>query len=444
MLTLFAIFALAQAAPAARAPAAPAPSDICAGENCVQTGAAQLFALAEELYAAGDLAGTAQILVALTQDKHPELRAEARFRLAAVREKQSDLAGAAQALRDLLAEQPGANPARLELARILARLGKASEARAQLARAEAAGLPPEVEATVRRFSSALQSRKRRGLSLDFASGPDSNINRATGDRFVDTIIAPFALDPDARAQSGIGFSFGATAFSRDDPFGIGLVSRAGVHADLFGKARFNDIQVNLDSGPEIATPLGRMRPALTYERRWYGGDPYSTGIGGAVNLLTRLGPRRQLEFDASRVRQRIAPNRGQDGWRTALGLSVSQSLGSATTARLALRGANLDAEVTPESLRQRSASLLLARRFSPLTIFGEAGYTHTSGIEPLFLFGKTRRDHRLDLAGGLVFNRLKLSGFAPLVRMTYSDSQSNIAIYDYKRTRLDFGLSRSF
>jgi hypothetical protein len=52
----------------------------------VQASAAQLFALADKLYAEGDLAGAAGILEALTRDKHAELRAEARFRLAAVRE----------------------------------------------------------------------------------------------------------------------------------------------------------------------------------------------------------------------------------------------------------------------------------------------------------------------------------------------------------------------
>lgn len=439
MLTAIAVIALAPSAPVVAASA-----DSCAGQDCIRAGASQLFVLADRLYADGDLAGAARILEALTQDKHLELRAEARFRLAAVREKQGDLVGAARALRELLAEQPSATPARLELARILARSGDQAAARSELARAEAAGLPPEVEATVRRFSSALQSHRTRGLALEFASGPDSNINRATGDRFVDTIIAPFQLDPDARAQSGVGFSFGAQAFARDDPFGIGLLSRAGLHADLFGKTRFNDIQLNLDSGPELTTPLGRLRPAVTYERRWYGGDPYSTGLGGAANLVKAVGARTQVEIDASRVRQTIKPNRGQDGWRTSLGLSLSRAIGPATSARLSLRGANLDARVRPESLRQRSLSLLVTRRFAPLTLFGEAGFTQTAGVTPLFLFGKTRRDDRLDLAGGVVLSRFRLGGFAPLVRVTYSRSNANIAIYDYRRTRLDFGLSRSF
>ena len=439
MLISLALFTLAGLAPAV----ARAPVDAC-GQQCVQANAAQMFALADRLFAQGELDGAAEILTALTQDKHPELRAEARFRLAALREKQGDLAAAIDALNELLAEQPGANPARLELARILAKTGKASAARKQLARAEAAGLPAEVEANVRRFSSALQSRERRGLSLELAGGPDSNINRATGDRFVDTIIAPFALDPDARAQSGIGVSVGASAFSRDDLAGIGLLSRAGIHADLSGKTRFNDVQLNLDSGPEIATPLGRLRPALSYERRWYGGELYSAGLGGAANLLAGLGARTQIEIDASRVRQRIAPNRAQDGWRSAFGIKLSHRLGTATNVQLSLRAAHLDARVRPETLRQRSASVLLAQRFAPLTMFAEAGYTLTAGVEPLFLFGRTRRDRRFDFVGGLVFNRWKPGGFAPLVRVTHSVSNANIAIYDYARTRLDVGFSRSF
>src|SRR4051812_28828847 len=130
MLIFLAALALGQSSP-------PAQGDACTAEQgCVRATAAQLFALADKLYEAGDGEGAAGILQALTQDVHPELRAEARFRLAALREKMGDFAGAAQALRDLLAEQPDANPARLELARILARMGKNEEARKEIALAE--------------------------------------------------------------------------------------------------------------------------------------------------------------------------------------------------------------------------------------------------------------------------------------------------------------------
>ena len=441
MLILLAALALSQAA--ATPPSMP--SDDCVPEKgCVRTGPAQLFALADKLYDQGDAEGAAGILQALTQDIHPELRAEARFRLAALHEKMGDLPAAAQALRDLLAEQPNANPARLELARILARMGKNEEARKEIAAAERAGLPPEVEQSVRRFANAIPSTKRRGLSLEMSAGPDSNINRSTSAQYVDTIIAPFELDPDARAQSGIGFAFGGQAFTRNAIGSLDLLSRAGAHADLFTKSRFNDIQVTADSGPELDGKFGRIRPAALYERRWYGGHPYSTGFGASLNWLKQLGEKTQLELNASRVRQNIQPNRDQDAWRTSLSADIARQLAPDSTARLSLRFAALDARVKPESLRQLGAELLLAKRFPTITAYVDFAYNRTRGLAPLFLFGKTRHDWRIDLSGGVIFDKVRLAGFSPLIRVTHSDSQANIALYDYHRTRLDFGVSRSF
>jgi hypothetical protein len=386
-----------------------------------------------------------QLLESLTQDPHPEFRAEARFRLAAVREKLGDLKGAVQSLRDLLAEQPTANPARLELARILSRLGEDKAAKAELAKAEAWGLPPDVEQNVRRFASTLRtSTKRRGLTVELTAGPDSNVNRSTSSLFIDTIIAPFELDADARRQSALGFTGSLRGYSRDRIGGMTLLSDAGLRADLSTKPRFNDIQFVADSGPEIAAGNARLRPSVLYERRWFGGDPFSTGIGGQVELLAPIGARAQLGLSGSHVHQTVAKNPGQDGWRTALNADLTRAIGTATSARVSVRYGSLDAKVNAESLRQIGGGLLLAHQSRPLTLFGEVDYTRTHGIEPVFLFGKTRRDHRWDLIGGAIFNRASVAGFTPLLRMTHSDSRANIVLYDYRRTRLDVGVTRSF
>lgn len=428
----------------ALAPAPVAP-DPCAGQpSCRQVTAAQLFADADRLASRGDLAGAADLLEALTQDPHVELRSEARFRLAAVREKQGDLKGAANVLRDLLAEQPQANPARLELARILSRLGETRAARSEIAMAEAAGLPPDVEQNVRRFSGTLRTTRDRGLTVELTAGPDSNVNRSTSSLFIDTIIAPFELDADARRQSALGFTGSARGYSRDRLGGVTLLSNAGVRADLSTRPRFNDIQLALDSGPELAIGRSKARAAALYERRWFGGDQYSTGVGGQLELLAPLGSKTQLGLGGSHVRQTIARNSGQDGWRTALNADLTRLLGSGTVARASVRYAALDARVNPESLRQAGAGLLVARQWRTLTLFGEVDYTRTHGIEPMFLFGKTRRDERWDMVGGAIFNRASVGGFSPLVRVTHSDSSANIALFDYQRTRLDFGLTRSF
>jgi tetratricopeptide (TPR) repeat protein len=439
------ILLAAAASLAAATPQAPDASGSCAGQAyCQHLTAAQLFALADQLFNQGELAGAEEMLQALTQDPHLELRSEARFRLAAVREKRGNLAGAAQALRDLLAEQPGANPARLELARILALMGDTQAARSEIAVAKAAGLPPDVEQNVRRFSSALRTTKRRGLTTEATAGPDSNVNRSTTSPFIDTIIAPFELDPNARRQSALGYSFSARAYSRDRLGKITLLSNAALRADLSTKPRFNDVQLVLDSGPEAKLGGTRIRPSAIYERRWYGGDLYSTGVGGQVELLAPLGKSAQLGVSGARVHQSIARNAAQDGWRTTLNADLTNSLGAGTTARASVRYGALDARVKPESLRQIGGGLLLVREWRPLTLFGEVDYTRTHGIEPQFLFGKTRRDHRWDLIGGAIFNRPRFAGFSPLVRVTHSDSRANIVLYDYRRTRLDVGVTRSF
>lgn len=413
--------------------------------GCVQASAAQLFALADQLYARGDKAGAAVILRGLTQDKHPELRAEARFRLAAVLESMDDLKGAAQTLRDLLAEQPDAKRARLELARILGRMGKQGEAKTELAKAERLGLPPEVEQNVRRFSATLHAPDRHGLTVELTTGPDTNINRSTSSQFIDTIIAPFELDADARQQAGGGVTGSARAYSLDNLGGVQVLSSANFRADLYNKPRFDDIQLSLDSGPEFNFGKATIRPAALYERRWFGKRAFSNGIGGDVDASVPLTTRTQLALSVSSVRQTIDLNSDQDGWRTAAGADLLQQFsGGATLARFSLRYGRLDATARPESLRQVGTGFLLAHQSRAVTVFGELDYTRTHGIEAQFLFGKTRRDRRWDLTGAVILNEAKLAGFAPIMRLTHTDSSANILLFDYHRTRVDFGVTRTF
>ena len=371
---MLAFFSLAALAAATRPPTA---VDPCAGQqNCRQATAAQLFDLADKLFATGDLGGAEQVLVALTQDPHAELRAEARFRLAALREKRGNLDGAVAALRELLAEQPDANPARLELSRILAEQGRSGAAQRELERAQAIGLPPDVARTVGRFAGLLSAAKRRGASIEITAGPDTNVNRSTGSSLIDTVIAPFELSPDARKQAGVGVSLGAQAYSRDPIGKISLLSRIGAHADLYpSKGRFNDIQLYGGTGPEFETKIGRIRPALTLEQRWYGQHAYSSGIGGALSLTKVLSPKSQVELDGSIVHQAIHHNAFLDGTRYAASATWDRMLSEGTILRLNLRGAILDAHSHPESLHQGSVEAILARDLGWAHAFGDIAYT---------------------------------------------------------------------
>ena len=430
----------------ASAPAPETGSTCGAGDpQCVTASPEQMFALADQLYQDGNNAGAVNILQALTQDKHLELRSEARFRLAALLEQMGDLDGAANNLRALLAEQPDANPARLELARILDRLGRSSEAKKELARAEEIGLPPEVAVNVRRFASRLsQSTKRRGLTLEVTVGPDSNINRATSSPFIDTILAPFELSDDARKIDGIGASGTVRAYSRDPIGPINLLSRANGRVDLYDESRFNDLQLSADTGPEFAIGKTRLRPSVLIERRWFGGDLFAKGLGGDISLLLPVSQRSQMEFRAARVRQTIVPNEGQDGWRTSFDATYMRAFSPRVSGQVSIRHARLDARFEEESLRTWGGGAVLAFSGKAVTVYGEASYSATHGLRPLFLFGEKRRDRRWDLTAGAIMTKAGLGGFQPLVRASYSDSDADIVLWDYRRFRLDIGLTRNF
>ena len=385
MLTIIAAAALAQMP-------APAVDEQCKAEQgCVHANAAQLFALADKLYEAGDVAGAAGILEALTKDA-TELRAEARFRLAALREKAGDLAGAAQALRELLAEQPDANPARLELARILAAMGN-KEARKEIASAERAGLPPEVEQNVRRFASAIPSASGAADARDdgrsgFEHQPVTSAQRSsTPSSRRSSSIA------DARRQSGIGFSARRPRL-RPQPLGDGstAVPRRGARGSVH-QAALQRHPGDVGQRPRTGRQDRALPPAALYERRWYGGHAYSTGYGASLDWLKPVGPNTQLELSASRGPPghpaKPEPGRLADIVERRRRASARAPT---STARLSLRYAALDARVRPESLRQMGADLLLAKRLPTVTAFVDLGYTRTRGLAPLFLFGKTRHD----------------------------------------------------
>ena len=420
--------------------------DPCAGDpGCVRASAEQLFEAAEKLAGDGNAAGAEELLTALTQDPKPEYRAEARFRLAGLREAQGDRDGAIRWLRELLDEQPDTPRARLELGRLLALQGQSAEARRELARAQDSGLPSDVAQTVSRFSNLLSATKKRGGSIEITAGPDSNVNRATGGRFVDTIIAPFELDAEARRQAGFGVTAGLEGYSRDDlGESVKLLTRGGIRGDLFvGKSRFNDVQFYAGTGPEFSSKAGRIRPALTLERRWFGGERYSTGVGGGFSWILAPSTTSQLEVDASIVRQAIHDNAVLDGTRYAAALTYDRALTPVTVARFNLRGAILDAKEKAEGVRQLSSQLIVAHDVGFANLFGTAGYTRTRGADELQLFGETRDEGRVDLGAGMVARRT-FSGFAPVLRLTYSRSRSNIEIYDFTRTRLDVGFTRQF
>lgn len=407
--------------------------------------ASDVFGIADRYAGVRRFADAETLLKGLTRDPNPDYRAEARFRLSILREAQGDKQGAIEWLKALLDEKPNAGRPRLELARLLAETGDESGARRELRRAGAAGLPEDVAVIVDRFAAALRSNRTIGGSVEVAVAPDSNINRATTQEHVDVVVPGLVLSRDARATSGIGFSLSAQGFARgritDD---VDLLSRASVRADLYGKSRFNDVVMTLASGPEVRLGGARVRPAGIAQRRWFGGDLYSESYGGSLNVLKPLDRVSQIEGEVTLLQSNYAHVPAQDGLLADFNIAYDRAFSPRFSTRVSVRATRQDAKVDFLSTDSAGIDLLASRAFGK-----QLGYIQLSGFrlgangkDPLF--GVTREDKRFDVTAGLILRRFTWRGLAPLIRVIHSESDSTIPIYDFRRTRVEFALSREF
>ena len=416
----------------------------CNGQPCVTGLSAQaLFAIAADHVAAGRTAEAIAILRALAGDPNREYRAEARFRLAQIHERLGDRAAAIALYRAILAEKPDANRVRLDLARLLALTGDEAGARRELRTAGAVGLPDDVARAVDQFATALRSRRPIGATFEIAIAPDSNINASTSRNTIETVIDDLPLSPSARARSGVGLALSGQGFWRAALGKQGWLTRLSGRADLYGKRRFNDVSASLASGPEFQLGRMRVRPAALATRRWYGSDPYSKGYGGTLNLLRPIGRTAQLELETT-----IAANDFrvdlQDGTFYDASVSLDKAFGSRLSGRIGARINRQDANDPGYALTTGGLDLLAARRIGRSTVFVQLSGSRTVADARLQLFPEARRDWRLDATAGVLLGRWRFQDLSPVIRITRSESRSTIGLYDFKRTRIEFALSREF
>ena len=426
---------------------AAAPPPARAGEAVVakHLKAVDLFRLADEARAKGRVADAETIYDALAKDPNPEVRAEARFRHGMMLAGLKRYREAAVLFRALLDEKPGATRVRLELARVLAAMGKEAEARRELRQAEAAGLPPDVAAVVDQFSQALRSTQRYGGSINVSVAPDSNINRATAARTLDTVIAPLTLSKDAREESGIGFEGGAQGFLRL-PLApnLDLVPRVSGQADIYGPSEFDDISGSAMLGLDWRLGRDKISPSVGETWRWYGGSLYATTQVVSVDWTHPIGNRAQLETQVSAGRARYALNDLQNGGLYAGAVSYERALTPKMGASLTLDVTRQNAADPGYATWQGGGTLLTWRDIGRTTFFLSGGVHRLEGDAQLFLFPDRRREWLYQASGGATLRRFTWRGFAPVVKVSFERNQSTVGLYDYRRVVTSMGIAGAF
>lgn len=408
--------------------------------------AVKMFDLADKLRVAGQIDDSEAVYQALTRDPDLEIRTEARFRLGLMLAELNRPREAAVVFRALLDEKPDAPRVRVELAQILAKLGDTSAAARQLRQAQAAGLPPDVARAVDQFATALRSFKRYGASVELAVAPDTNINRATDARTIDTVIAPIDLSEDARARSGLGLKVSGQAFAR---FALGprtaILPRISASGDIYGASQFNDISARGQIGVErTGVASGRATLSVGQSLRWFGGNPFLRMTDATLDWLKPVGKRNQLTLGAS-IGHAVYPiNRLQDGLLITANIGYERAFTSRS-------GGSVRIDASRQTAIDRGFSNVAAgltgvyfRDIGRTTTFTSVTARRLIGDEPFFLFPDNRREWLVRSTLGATFRQATIRGFAPIVRVSYERNFSTVPLFDYDRKTIELGINRAF
>jgi tetratricopeptide (TPR) repeat protein len=435
---VIAVMTLALAAPAA-GQAAPATTRL------KDVSPVDMFLLAERARAADRIDDAIAFYDVLAHDPNGDVRAEARFRKGMMLADLRRYREAALAFRSLLDEQPTAARARLELARMLAALGDERAARRELRQAQATGLPGSVAATVGQFDQILRSRKAFGGSFEVALAPDSNINRATQVRTLDTIIAPLTLSDDARAQSGVGLRLAGQGYARLAlADGLSLVPRLSGLANLYRASRFDDISGTALIGLEWQRRQDRFSPSIGRTWRWYGNTLYAHTDAASLDWLHVLGRRAQLVVSGSASKATYRHNDLQDGSIGDVSVSIERALSAKAGASVSVSFTRQTARDPGYATTAGGMSALGWRELGRTTLFVSGGVRRTEGDAALFLFGDRRREWLLTARAGATFRQIKIGAFSPYVRISYERNASSLPLYNYTRTATEVGVTRAF
>ena len=438
---------------------------IAATPNCDATGTchfqvtpAHLLAKAEAFVHAKQYDRALPLIDALKQV--PDLRMQQQFLAGYIAVETGDLKKAIKTFRSILDDDPGQTRVRLELARTYLMSGKEASADYHFRLAQNDdNLPDEIARTIRNTRSILRDQRVWRFSFDFGFAPDTNINGATNAETIDVnygAIFPvlgdakgeLELHENARQTSGIGqiagFSGGvrlktsdklAFLFDADSK----LINYQGQSAD--------DIVAQIAAGPELRIArYASVSVQAVGLQRWYGGSLATREYGARAGFQAALsqGQRIGIELDGRRTDSKL--NNSFSGWQLGANATYEHLIGKSLIASASLFTRRDLLNSDGYSSINYGVNLGIGGELPLGLNAGISGNISRSTYDEALLFYSTekRKEWRGFARAYIGSRQIKFLGFSPSVDYNYSRVDSNYALYQMQRHRVNLKLAKFF
>lgn len=387
----------------------------------------------------------ARRLLDLALAKRPQ-DSELLFLRATVAVAQKDYDMAISLYRRILVREPDAERVRLELARAFFLKGDYDNADRQFRFARAGNIDDAVKTNIDHFLSAINHLREWTVNFSLALAPDTNQNAATSASQINIFGLPFALDKNARKQSGIGVA-GDIGGEWSPLLSDNLKARIGgdlTRTDYSG-GQFDDMTLSGYAGPQFLFHDWDISVLGTGFQRWYANQDYLDGFGGkiAADYGITSDVLVSAAFGGQAMTDDFIPD--QSGPLYSTQLTGTYVLSPSSLVQLQLGFNRQDAQTGAYSY----SGVWFGGGYSQDLPFGfsagfQPSYFITRYDDELTAFGKTRADNALMLAFTLLNRRFDYHGFTPRFSYVFTEQHSNIPLYSFTRNQFQIGLTSLF
>lgn len=431
---------MAGAAPVSAAPSQEAPL------TYGQLSQAQRIAFIRTLVAAGDYA-QAQLFLSNSYFNEGDLGYDAAFLQSVVFRRTGRPAEAEKLLRQIVSERPAYTRVRLELAAVLAEMGRREAAayHLKLLADSASDL-----GTRRRFESFIEQinpEEPFAIGGFITIAPSTNVNNGAGGETIYLGGLPFEIAPRGRAQSGVGLRAGVNAaLNHRLTETLSIYAAGSAVVSEYSGSQFDTITGDFRLGLRHTGVRRMISVEMISDRRWIAREPVDWGLGARLFMRQPLAPRLLFSGELQFVDRRYddVPAARMHTWFGRGRLTYSFAAGRAVY----VEGGFVEERVPDRPHHSFTGG------FGEIGVFGElplginASLALKAGLRSYDArfpgAAGPREDEYYEARATFLKRDLSFRGFTPQLGLSYYLQRSNVVLYDFDRYAVDVTLTKEF